>query len=148
MSNLQSLIYVSKASGELLPKDVVAILQSSAHRNARDGVQGVLLLSNGDFMQCLEGEDAGIERTYARIQASPLHRRVIEMFRSPVAKRRFSNWEWAFKMGNRREFSNASTAQFLETPRHDPPVNWVKTAMEQKILREFWDSASQHGRIW
>jgi hypothetical protein len=148
VSHLQSLIYVSKAAGELLPKDVAAILQSSAHRNARDGVQGVLLLSDGNFMQCLEGEAAGIERTYARILASPLHRRVIEMFRSPVAKRRFSSWEWAFKMGNRREFSNADTAQFLETPRHDQPVSWAKSAMEQKILREFWDAASQPCRIW
>jgi hypothetical protein len=148
MSELQCLIYISTASSAMGPQDLALILEKSEELNQRDGVHGMLLMSDGNFMQCIEGERAGVEATYARILASPLHQRVIEMFRSPVARRRFSNWDWAFQLGTQREFSNPETAQFLEAPRHDQPVIWKQRAMEQKILREFWDSTTKPQRIW
>jgi hypothetical protein len=134
--------------GELAARDLVTILDKSAVLNQRDGVQGMLLLSDGNFMQCIEGESAGVESTYARILASRLHHRVIELFRSPVATLRFSGWNWAYQLGARRDFSSADTAHFLETPRHDQPVAWKNTAVEQKILREFWDTTTKPHRIW
>ena len=130
------------------PQDLVRILEKSEALNQRDAVHGMLLLSDGNFMQCIEGERTGLDATYARILASPLHQRVIEMFRSPIARRRFNSWDWAFKMGNLSEFSTPETAQFLEAPRHDQPVIWKQRALEQKILREFWDSTARPHRIW
>ena len=40
------------------------------------------------------------------------------------------------------------TVQFLQAPRHDQPVAWTQTAVEQKILREFWDTTAKPHRIW
>lgn len=148
MSELQCLIYVSTASSAMGPQDLAHILEKSEELNHRDDVHGLLLLSDGNFMQCIEGERSGVESAYARIMASPLHHRVIELFRSPVARRRFSNWDWAYQLGTRREFSSPETAQFLEAPRHDQPVIWAQRAVEQKILREFWDSTAMPQRIW
>ena len=148
MSELQCLIYVSTAASGLAALDVESIVTKSATLNQRDGVHGMLLLSDGSFMQCIEGEVNGVEKTYARIQASRLHHRVIELFRSPVATRRFKTWEWAFKLNAHREFSNPHLDIFLEAPRHDQPVVWRNLAMEQKILREFWDTKANPLRIW
>ncbi len=148
MSELQCLIYVSIAVSGLDAQDVASIVTKSATLNQRDGVHGMLLLSDGSFMQCIEGEVSGLEKTYARIQASPMHHRVIELFRSPVAKRRFHTWDWAFKLKEQREFSNPQLDLFLEAPRHDQPVAWKNLAMEQKILREFWDATANPLRIW
>ena len=148
MSELQCLIYVSTAANGLGAHDVANIVTKSISLNLRDGVNGMLLLSDGSFMQCIEGEVAGVENTYARIQASRLHHRVIELFRSPVARRRFNTWDWAFKFDAQREFSDPRIDQFLEAPRHDRPVVWKNLAMEQKILREFWDTAANPLRIW
>jgi hypothetical protein len=148
MSELQCLIYVSTAASAMGPQDLANILEKSTVLNHHDGVHGLLLLSDGNFMQCIEGEVAGVESTYARIIGSQLHHRVIELFRSPVAQRRFSDWDWAFQMGSRREFSNPPIQDFLEAPRHDLPVTWKNMAMEQKILREFWDTTATPKRIW
>jgi hypothetical protein len=148
MNELQCLIYVSTAAGGLGAHDVASIVNKSTAFNQRDGVNGMLLLSDGSFMQCIEGEVAGVENTYARIRASRLHHRVIELFRSPVARRRFSTWDWAYKFDTQREFSNPHVDQFLEAPRHDRPVVWKNLAMEQKILREFWDTTANTSRIW
>jgi hypothetical protein len=148
MNELQCLIYVSTAASGLGAHDVASILTKSTTFNQRDGVNGMLLLSDGSFMQCIEGEVDGVEDTYARILASRLHHRVIELFRSPVAKRRFSTWDWAFKCDAQREFSSPHIDQFLEAPRHDHPVVWNNLSMEQRILREFWDSTANLQRIW
>jgi hypothetical protein len=148
MTELQCLIYVSTAVSGLGAHDVASIVTKSIEFNQRDGVNGMLLLSDGSFMQCIEGEAAGVEKTYARIQASRLHHRVIELFRSPVAKQRFSTWDWAFKIDAQREFSGPRIDQFLEAPRQDQPVAWKNLAMEQKILREFWDTTANLHRIW
>jgi hypothetical protein len=148
MSELQCLIYVSTAVSAMGPQELASILEKSTTMNRKDDVHGMLLLSEGNFMQCIEGEVAGVERTFARITASRLHHRVIEMFRSPVAQRRFSDWHWAFQMGSLREYANDSIEEFLETPRQDLPVVWNKRALEQKILREFWDTTVNTNRIW
>jgi hypothetical protein len=76
MNDLQCLIYVSSASGAMGPLDLTRILEKSEKMNHHDDVHGMLLLSDGNFMQCIEGERAGVERTYARILASPLHHRI------------------------------------------------------------------------
>ena len=148
MSELQCLIYVSTAANAMGPRELSGILEKSTTMNRQDDVHGMLLLSEGNFMQCIEGEVAGVERTFARISASRLHHRVIEMFRSPVTQRRFSDWHWAFQMGSLREYANPAIEEFLEAPRQDLPVVWNKRALEQKILREFWDTTVNASRIW
>ena len=148
MNALQSLICVSTAARELGPQDMAAMLENSARMNQSDGVHGTLLMSDGNFMQCIEGDVASVERSYARIMASQWHHRVVEMFRSPVARRRFHGWNWALKSGSQCEFSDPDTAHFLETPGHDQPVAWGRRAMEQKILRDFWDTEGHLDRIW
>jgi hypothetical protein len=148
MNELLCLIYVSTATGAMGPKDLADILEKSTTLNQRDDVHGMLLLSEGKFMQCIEGEAPSVERTFARIATSRLHHRVIEMIRSPVAQRRFNNWDWAFQIGPLREYANPGIEEFLETPRQDLPVVWKKRALEQKILREFWDTTANARRIW
>ena len=145
---LLSLIYVSTAASGLGPQDLADMLKKSAPLNQRDGVHGTLLMSNGHFMHCLEGERSGVERSLARIKASRLHHRMIELVRSPVSRRRFSGSNWAYKLGAQREFSDPATAQMLEAPGHDQPVSWGRRTIEQRILREFWDTPGDYHRIW
>ena len=148
MSELLCLIYVSTATSAMGPQELASILEKSTTLNQLDDVHGMLLLSEGKFMQCIEGEVASVERTFARITASRLHHRVIELFRSPVAQRRFNDWHWAFQMGTQREYATPGIEEFLETSRQDLPVVWNKRALEQKILREFWDTTVNASRIW
>jgi hypothetical protein len=148
MSELQCLIYVSTAVNGLRPLDVATIISKSSERNQHAGVHGMLLLSDGNFMQCIEGGIDGVESTYARIRASRLHHRVIEMARIRVARRRFDAWEWAFKMGSQVHFSNPNIEQFLEKPWHELPLDLSELMVEQRILRDFWDTTTRPQQIW
>lgn len=146
MRELQSLIYVSTATRRPTAEDVAAIAQESEAMNRRNNVSGALLLSEGNFMQSIEGDVAGIASTYARIQGSTKHHRLIELRRVAVARRQFSGREWAFQLQCERQFSTPLLARFLESPVQSQPD--LPTSVEQKISREFWDGSTRPGCLW
>ncbi len=148
MSELQCLIYVSTAAHSLGARDVAAILEKSTQMNQHDGVHGMLLLSDGNFMQCIEGDVSGVERTYARILASPLHHRVIELLRGPVTRRQFTGWNWAFQLGAKREFSTPGIRQFLESNLQEHLGAGAEKTPEETVLRTFWDTTAKPYHAW
>ena len=68
------LIYASRTAGVLTPIDVKDIVRSSQRNNARLGVTGALVLSNGIFLQCLEGDHLVVNALYHRILLDVRHR--------------------------------------------------------------------------
>ena len=147
MSEFQSLIYVSSAAKGIGVRDMIDILEKSTELNRVDRVNGMLLLCEGEFMQCIEGEVGGVERTYARIQASKKHHRIVELFRSPVTELQFSGWDWAFQGGFHIEFSTPETAQFLTVKLQELADTATQITPTQKILRRFWDTTARSYRI-
>jgi hypothetical protein len=94
---LVQLTYVSAAARELGPDDLQAILESSVRRNAAVGITGLLLYSEGGFMQVLEGDAAPVDATMARIVADPRHAGVIVLARRPIGAREFATWSMGFR---------------------------------------------------
>ena len=72
------------------------ILAVSRANNARDGVTGGLLFSEGCFAQVLEGPLGAVEAAFERIQCDARHCEVVVLQSGPVAKRDFPNWSMAF----------------------------------------------------
>jgi hypothetical protein len=95
--NLIQLIYVSTAEHELDESEIKKILDSSVRHNTPQEVTGLLLYSEGSFMQVLEGEEAAIDETMSRIEKDPLHHSLIVMTRSKIAYREFGTWTMGFR---------------------------------------------------
>ena len=94
---LKQKIYVSALAGG--DDSVLAdILRASQKNNARDGITGMLLYADGNFLQVLEGPPEAVERTFARIERDPRHTQVIVMSDEPTQRRDFADWS----MGLRR----------------------------------------------
>lgn len=68
------LVYASRSAGVLSPIDVKDIVRSSQRNNAQLGVTGALMLSNGIFLQCLEGDHLVVNNLYHRILLDARHR--------------------------------------------------------------------------
>jgi hypothetical protein len=94
---LVHLIYVSSARAELGVEALKNILSSSDSHNTQLQVTGMLLYFNGSFMQVIEGEEAAVDETYARILLDPRHTGVILIERKPIETRSFSRWSMGFK---------------------------------------------------
>jgi hypothetical protein len=94
---LKQKIYVS-ALTDTDDSVLADILRTSQKNNARDGLTGMLLYADGNFLQVLEGPPEAVEQTFARIELDPRHSHVIVMSDEPTTQRDFADWS----MGLRR----------------------------------------------
>lgn len=117
MDTLHTLVYVSHATAEQTETAVERLLLDARANNARDGITGVLLHRDGSFMQCLEGTEAAVHRTFARIQADPRHDGVIVLLDEPIPERSFPDWTMGHLQPTRSELLSLSTAEWRERAR-------------------------------
>ena len=94
---LIQLIYLSSLADIKLEPEIGKILESSVRRNEANGITGMLLYANGNFMQVLEGEQQAVEDTYARICADPRHYDIIDLIKAPIAQRQFAQWSMGYQ---------------------------------------------------
>ena len=100
MTQLHRVLYCSRniipGAVEAIAADVREILAVSRVNNARDGVTGGLLFSEGCFAQVLEGPLDAVEAAFERIQCDARHCEVVVLQSGPIAKRDFPDWSMAF----------------------------------------------------
>ena len=89
---LIQLTYASRSAGILGPGDVKDILQSSARNNQAAGITGALCLSNGIFLQQLEGDRTAVNALYHRILQDPRHKDPAILDFSEIVSRQFGGW--------------------------------------------------------
>ncbi len=82
--------------------EIAQILETSRRNNARVGVTGGLLYSDGCFAQVLEGPMDCVETVFERIQCDPRHSDVTVLQATPVDRRDFPDWSMAFAGGTKR----------------------------------------------
>ena len=95
-SPLFSLVYTSTASRPLAKSDLENILSSARTRNLQEQVTGLLLFTEGKFMQYLEGPKAGVLKIFEIIKTSSLHQDIVEISRQPMERRAYGDWSMAF----------------------------------------------------
>lgn len=89
---LVQLTYASRAAGVLGASDVRDILAASQRNNAQLGVTGALCLSNGIFLQQLEGDKVEVNALYHRILRDERHRDPAILDFAEITHRRFGSW--------------------------------------------------------
>lgn len=86
------------------------ILTVSRRNNARDAITGALVCRADLYLQLIEGPDAAVQATYARIAADDRHDDIALLVSGPVEARLFPHWAM----------------------RDDPPRSWMWTAAKVK----------------
>ena len=90
------IIYASQATSDLSSGDLVRLLETSRRNNLRAGLCGMLLYSNQSFLQVLEGEDAALRSTYARIVGDGRHENLRLLMDDAVDSSLFPDWSMGF----------------------------------------------------
>jgi hypothetical protein len=90
-------IYVSTAAHECTAEEIRLILAASVTNNLQQHVTGMLLYSQGSFLQVLEGEESDVDETMARITSDPRHHSINVLTKSTIAAREFDNWSMGFR---------------------------------------------------
>ena len=73
MPALVHLVYTSIAAREFSKEDHTELLKKSRAANELLGVTGMLLFSEGNFFQVLEGEPEVVDALYTKISRDPRH---------------------------------------------------------------------------
>lgn len=105
---MEYLVYVSTAKKMMEDADLLELLTQSRERNLRQNVTGVLLYSEGTFMQVLEGSKEDVYAIYDSIERDLRHRNIIKLVKGQADKRVFPNWSMAFTS------VNAETLELIE----------------------------------
>ncbi len=88
--------YVSTANYDLNQAEVAEILTLTEERNNNEGVNGLLIYSEGSFFEVIEGEESKIKELYKGIQVDPRHKNLILIFGKKIDKPLFDDKEAHF----------------------------------------------------
>jgi hypothetical protein len=89
---------MSTANPELTEDVLLEILLDAQNRNASNSITGLLLHSDGNIIQVIEGREDKVNSLYKNIANNSLHRGVTLIVSEPIKKRDFPE----FRMGFRR----------------------------------------------
>jgi hypothetical protein len=90
---LERLVYCSTAT---VPTDslllIAQILSVSQRNNDRDGLTGALAISDGWFLQVLEGRPPALDALLRRLETDTRHKDIVVLARRTVKARLFDEW--------------------------------------------------------
>ena len=135
-ASLRGIAYVSTAVAAMPEGELEALLIESRELNRQSGVTGVLLYSDGNFLQYFEGSEEAMRVTYERIRASRRHKNIIELLNEPVAERSFEDWQMGFSRPTYAVLLTLSSAQWERQAELARSSGSISPGMD--LLLSFW----------
>ena len=135
-SDLQAVAYVSTATQLMGASELESLLIESRDFNLESGITGVLLYSDGVFMQYFEGTEAAVQAIYERVRGSRRHKGIVELLNERIARRSFPDWLMGFAQPTRSEVLAISTAHWrrMSSEMQDPSA----ASPGLMLLQSFW----------
>ena len=93
---MKYLIYLSTAVYLMTDTKLLELLNIAREKNKKHNVTGVLLYSEGTFLQVLEGMPEDVDLIFKEIERDRRHKNIIKLIDEPLAKRNFPNWSMGF----------------------------------------------------
>ncbi len=134
---LIQLIYISSATKQLADDELDNMLESSIRHNQRQEVTGMLLYSDGNFMQVIEGEEAKINETYERICEDTRHRNIILVNQETISEREFESWPLGFRRLSLRDAEENPTYAPFFTHGIDAAKMLAQPGLAKGLLKLF-----------
>lgn len=116
-TDLYNLVYLSKATDQFSEdEDLSDILRASRKNNRARDVTGMLLYSDGGFIQALEGPKDEVMDLYEKIDEDPRHAHTVKLVDGPIEERNFPDWKMGFKSVKASDKNLPGFSSFLEEP--------------------------------
>lgn len=118
-------------------EELQALLTQSRAWNSSHGLTGVLLYSNGEIMQVLEGSAEEVNSIFSRIARDYRHAHVVKLSDGPIEHRNFSQWSMGFKAVNPEDFMHLTGYLNLNKPGYLAETEAVHDAALHDVLATF-----------
>lgn len=126
------IVYTSEATAYFNETALLSLLQESRHEHAKAAITGLLLYSEGQFMQVLEGPTDPLREYFGRIAADPRHGKLQLLANGPKPEREFHDWHMAFQA--------SLPAVCDQQPNYLPPTQLLASTVANPVhplLQEF-----------
>ncbi|MBZ9728396.1 BLUF domain-containing protein [Salegentibacter sp. JZCK2] len=91
-----AICYVSTVNPALSETEIQKALEFSKNWNNDNGITGILLYSEGNFFQVLEGGEQLLKDLFCRIKADERHNNIIPIFQKQIPGTKFETYEADF----------------------------------------------------
>ncbi len=95
-----AIVYVSTASKDLKEPEIKTMLKESVIWNNSHGLTGLLLYSEGNFFQIIEGEETVTKDLFESIKQDPRHHNIIQISGKEIHKEAYDGFKSDFIYSN------------------------------------------------
>ncbi len=131
MKQYYSICYISKSSTDLSTDILEHLFSYSVQNNTQANVTGILLHSEGNFFQVLEGSEIYVSTLFDKIKADPRHNSIFEIFKGPTDYPIFNQYDSKFNVV--KTGADLEQIQTFLATNHKHPVS----DKMQRLLRPF-----------
>jgi hypothetical protein len=130
------LIYMSSlnTADSRVVSDIVA---TAAKNNSLAGVTGMMLHSDGDIVQVLEGTERAVKDTFRRIQIDTRHTGIQILLTQTVNRREFGEWSMGYKRLKGNEFNMLPATASVFAAHDENITSRVLPGSALSVLRTF-----------
>ncbi|MFD1469830.1 BLUF domain-containing protein [Hymenobacter caeli] len=114
-ASIYQVLYRSRTAEPWSVTQLQALLNKSRHYNAAHGITGLLLYSDGCFVQVLEGPENAVRTLYANIQQDPRHTQLLTIREGLGPRRYFADWSMDFGYVEKQEVEQALDLLYTES---------------------------------
>jgi len=120
--------------------ELIDILKVSKRNNIAANVTGMLIYSDGVFMQVIEGADDEVRKIFQKIQVDARHNNIIKLTEGSLAERNFADWSMMFPSAKAEDlenlggYINPSNQYFMQTDNQHAAIIMLKTFAENNRI--------------
>ena len=116
------IIYLSSATTKFTNDEILTLLRNSRKNNEVNDITGLLLYSDGNFLQIIEGKSKPLKKLYDKISVDPRHKNIIKVFEGKVSSRIYPNWKMGFNSIDKK-FNPQVVKDDILYENYDPIIN-------------------------
>lgn len=136
--NCYCIVYTSEATVYLAEAALQLLLRQARAEHAQASITGLLLYSEGRFMQVLEGPAKEVREYFGRIAADPRHYRLQILADGPKPECDFTSWSMSFQCASPRACSEQanyrSLPQLLEITQATPMYHLLQDFLAEGMV--------------
>jgi len=135
--SIYQVLYHSHVTAAPKEADLQHLLDQSRRYNVTHQITGLLLYSDGRYVQVLEGAEADVRALYARIQRDARHERLVTVSAGPGSQRHFADWRMGFG-----HVAGSAVKQVLDALQASTPRDGLQ--VDDPHLRALLDAFGTH----
>ncbi|MGI4751236.1 MAG: BLUF domain-containing protein [Janthinobacterium lividum] len=113
---MKYIIYISTASIYFDTSSLEKMLLQYRKNNEATQVTGMMLFSEGIFLQVLEGKQEDVDKLIKKILKDKRHHSIIQLGSALIEERIFKTWSMGFQQISKEEFKQATKFINLDVP--------------------------------